>query len=43
MSNKLDSGVDSVVDVSVFRGWEDLEAQKLVLDGPRLNAFHATG
>lgn len=43
MSNKLDSGVDSVVDVGVFRGWEDLEAQELVLDGPRLNCLSCNG
>lgn len=39
MSNKLDSGVDSVVDGSVFKAWEDLEAQELVLDGPRLSCL----
>lgn len=39
MSKNLDSVVDSVVDGSVFKDWEDLEAQDLVLDGLRLNCL----
>lgn len=39
MSKTSDSGVDSVVGGCVFKGWKDLEAQDLVLDGPRLNCL----